>query len=120
VGRLAKDINVGFSNIFAKAQGIGGKPAFPEAFQRLRRLVPIPRAHQSRCGPIGRCWLVKNAATSQVDWVDNGSAPASTPRGMLACTKALAVVRRLIPADEALVRQTQWWSKEDSNPRSRV
>jgi hypothetical protein len=32
----AKDIKVGFSNINAKAEGIEGKPAFREAFQRRR------------------------------------------------------------------------------------
>ena len=35
----AKDIKVGFSNINAKAEGIEGKPAFREAFQRRRCLV---------------------------------------------------------------------------------
>jgi putative SOS response-associated peptidase YedK len=34
----AKDIKVGFSNINAKAEGIEGKPAFREAFQRRREL----------------------------------------------------------------------------------
>jgi putative SOS response-associated peptidase YedK len=37
----AKDMKVGFSNINAKAEGIEGKPAFREAFQRRRRLVPV-------------------------------------------------------------------------------
>ena len=37
----AKDIKVGFANINAKAEGIGGKPAFREAFQRRRCLVPV-------------------------------------------------------------------------------
>jgi putative SOS response-associated peptidase YedK len=37
----AKDIKVGFANINAKAEGIEGKPAFPEAFQRRRCLVPV-------------------------------------------------------------------------------
>src|SRR5207302_3042399 len=32
----AKDIKVGFANINAKAEGIAGKPAFREAFQRRR------------------------------------------------------------------------------------
>jgi hypothetical protein len=36
----AKDIKVGFSNINAKAEGIEGKPAFREAFQRRRCLIP--------------------------------------------------------------------------------
>ncbi len=37
----AKDIKVGFSNINAKAEGIESKPAFHEAFQRRRCLVPV-------------------------------------------------------------------------------
>jgi putative SOS response-associated peptidase YedK len=37
----AKDIKVGFANINAKTDGIGGKPAFREAFQRRRCLVPV-------------------------------------------------------------------------------
>ncbi len=37
----AKDIKVGFSNINAKAEGIEGKPAFREAFQRRRCFVPV-------------------------------------------------------------------------------
>jgi putative SOS response-associated peptidase YedK len=36
----AKDIKAGFSNINAKAEGIEGKPAFRDAFQRRRFLVP--------------------------------------------------------------------------------
>jgi putative SOS response-associated peptidase YedK len=37
----AKDIKVGFANINAKAEGIETKPAFREAFQRRRCLVPF-------------------------------------------------------------------------------
>jgi putative SOS response-associated peptidase YedK len=36
----AKDIEVGFANINAKAEGIETKPAFREAFQQRRCLVP--------------------------------------------------------------------------------
>jgi putative SOS response-associated peptidase YedK len=36
----AKDIEVGFANINAKAEGIETRPAFREAFQRRRCLVP--------------------------------------------------------------------------------
>src|SRR5262252_5083624 len=36
----AKDIKVGFANINAKAEGIEGRPAFREAFQQRRCLVP--------------------------------------------------------------------------------
>jgi putative SOS response-associated peptidase YedK len=37
----AKDLNVGFANINAKAEGIETRPAFREAFQRRRCLVPV-------------------------------------------------------------------------------
>jgi putative SOS response-associated peptidase YedK len=37
----AKDIKVGFANINAKAEGIESKPAFREAFQRRRCLIPF-------------------------------------------------------------------------------
>ena len=37
----AKDIKVGFANINAKAEGIDTRPAFREAFQRRRCLVPL-------------------------------------------------------------------------------
>jgi len=37
----AKDIKVGFANINAKAEGIDTKPAFREAFDRRRCLVPF-------------------------------------------------------------------------------
>jgi putative SOS response-associated peptidase YedK len=37
----AKDIKVGFANINAKAEGIENRPAFREALQRRRCLVPV-------------------------------------------------------------------------------
>jgi putative SOS response-associated peptidase YedK len=37
----AKDLKVGFANINAKAEGIEGKPAFREAYQRRRCLMPV-------------------------------------------------------------------------------
>ena len=42
----AKDIKVGFANINAKAEGIEGKPAFLEAFQRRRCLVPVDNFYE--------------------------------------------------------------------------
>jgi putative SOS response-associated peptidase YedK len=42
----AKDIEAGFSNINAKAEGIEGKPAFREAFQRWRCLVPVDNFYE--------------------------------------------------------------------------
>jgi putative SOS response-associated peptidase YedK len=40
----AKNIKVGFANINAKAEGIDSRPAFREAFQRRRCLVPVALA----------------------------------------------------------------------------
>jgi len=42
----AKDIKVGFANINAKAEGIENKPAFREAFQRRRCLVPVENFYE--------------------------------------------------------------------------
>ena len=42
----AKDLNVGFANINAKAEGIETKPAFREAFQRRRCLVPVDNFYE--------------------------------------------------------------------------
>ncbi len=44
----AKDIKVGFANIHAKAEGIEGKPAFREAFQRRRCLVPVDNFYDGK------------------------------------------------------------------------
>jgi putative SOS response-associated peptidase YedK len=42
----AKDLNVGFANINAKAEGIETRPAFREAFQRRRCLVPVDNFYE--------------------------------------------------------------------------
>jgi putative SOS response-associated peptidase YedK len=42
----AKDLNVGFANINAKAEGIETRPAFREAFQRRRCVVPVNRFYE--------------------------------------------------------------------------
>jgi putative SOS response-associated peptidase YedK len=42
----AKDIKVGFANINAKAEGIDNRPAFRDAFQRRRCLVPVDNFYE--------------------------------------------------------------------------
>src|SRR5262249_38928342 len=42
----AKDLKVGFANINAKAECIETKPAFREAFQRRRCLVPVDNFYE--------------------------------------------------------------------------
>ena len=50
----AKDIKVGFANINAKAEGIESKPAFREAFQRRRCLVPVENFYEWKKTPTGK------------------------------------------------------------------
>jgi putative SOS response-associated peptidase YedK len=50
----AKDIKVGFANINAKAEGIENRPAFREAFQRRRCLVPIDNFYEWKKTPTGK------------------------------------------------------------------
>jgi putative SOS response-associated peptidase YedK len=50
----AKDIKVGFANINAKAEGIENRPAFREAFQRRRCLVPIDNFYEWKKTPMGK------------------------------------------------------------------
>ena len=42
----SKDIKVGFTNINAKAEGIENRPAFREAFQRRRCLLPVDNFYE--------------------------------------------------------------------------
>src|SRR6516162_8866337 len=42
----AKDIKVGFANINAKAEGSENRPAFREAFQQRRCLVPVDNFYE--------------------------------------------------------------------------
>ena len=42
----AKDINVGFANINAKAEGIENRPAFRHAFERRWCLVPVDNFYE--------------------------------------------------------------------------
>jgi putative SOS response-associated peptidase YedK len=50
----AKDIKVGFANINAKAEGIETRPAFREAFQRRRCLVPVDNFYESKKTETGK------------------------------------------------------------------
>ena len=54
----AKNIKIGFSTINAKAEGIETKPAFREAFQRRRCLVPLDNFCEwvkDRCAQVTLC-----------------------------------------------------------------
>jgi putative SOS response-associated peptidase YedK len=49
-----KDIKVGFGNINAKAEVIESKPAFREAFQRPRNLVPVDVFYERKKTGMGK------------------------------------------------------------------
>jgi len=85
----AKDIKVGFSNINAKAEGIDQRPAFREAFQRRRCLVPLDNFYEwvrrevvcmivRRRHPAGPA--VPSAVPYEVGRVGNN--PSKSPRTM--------------------------------------
>ena len=50
----AKDIKVGCANINAKAEGIDTRPAFREAFQRHRCLMPVDNFYEWRKKPTSK------------------------------------------------------------------
>jgi putative SOS response-associated peptidase YedK len=50
----AKDAKVGFANINAKAEGIESRPAFREAFQRRRCLLPVDNFYEWKKTPTGK------------------------------------------------------------------
>ena len=50
----AKDIKVGFANINAKAEGIERRPAFREAFQQRRCLVPVDNFYEWKKTGVGK------------------------------------------------------------------
>ena len=50
----AKDIEVSFANINAKAEGIEIKPAFREAFQQRRCLVPVDNFYEWKKTAVGK------------------------------------------------------------------
>ena len=50
----AKDLKVGFANINAEAEGIENRPAFREAFERRRCLVPVDNFYEWKKTPTGK------------------------------------------------------------------
>ena len=71
----AKDLKVGFSNINAKAEGIEGKPAFREAFQRRRCLVPVDNFYE---------WKKTATGKHAGEWVRSFAIITTTPNELCA------------------------------------
>src|SRR5215469_8100932 len=95
----AKDIKVGFANINAKAEGIEGKPAFREAFQGRRCLVPVDNFYEWKKTENGKqpyaialadrglmalAGLWENWRSSAGEWVRSFAIITTTPNALCA------------------------------------
>jgi putative SOS response-associated peptidase YedK len=63
----AKDMNVGFANINAKAEGIENRPAFRDAFQRRRCLVPVDNFYEWKKTATGKQPICCRSRGSEFD-----------------------------------------------------
>src|SRR5690349_12731487 len=75
----AKDIKVGFSNINAKAEGIESKPAFRDAFQRRRCLVPVDNFYIMALAGVWENWR-----SPADEWVRSFAIITTTPNDLCA------------------------------------
>ena len=95
----AKDIKVGFANINAKAEGIESKPAFREAFQRRRCLVPVDNFYECKKTATGKqpyavaladrdlmalAGLWENWRSPEGEWVRSFAIIATAPNALCA------------------------------------
>jgi len=79
----AKDLKVGFANINAKAEGIESKPAFRDAFQRRRCLVPVDNFYEWKKTATGKQPYAIGARRSESDGTGRAMGKlALTSRGM--------------------------------------
>jgi putative SOS response-associated peptidase YedK len=95
----AKDINVRFANINAKAEGIENRPAFREAFQRRRCLVPVDNFYEWKKTQTGKqpyaitladrglmalAGLWENWRSAACEWVRSFAIITTTPNELCA------------------------------------
>jgi putative SOS response-associated peptidase YedK len=95
----AKDLKVGFANINAKAEGIENRPAFREAFQRRRCLVPVDNFYEWKKTATGKqpyaialahrrlmalAGLWENWRSSADEWVRSFAIITTTPNELCA------------------------------------
>jgi len=89
----AKDIKVGFSNINAKAEGIEGKPAFREAFQRRRCLVPVDNFYSTSRSRLGSSPMRSRWRTG-AGWPWQASGRLGAHQRARGCTRPSRLSRR--------------------------
>ena len=99
----AKDINVGFANINAKAEGIGNRPAFRDAFERRRCLVPVDNFYEWKKTATGKkpyaVALADRSLMALAGLWENWRSPAgegcaaspSSPRGPMSCARSCTI-----------------------------
>jgi len=95
----AKDLKVGFAHINAKAEGIENRPAFREAFQRRRCLVPVDNFYEWKKTAAGKqpyaialgdrklmalAGLWENWRSSAGEWVRSFAIITTTPNALCA------------------------------------
>ena len=76
----AKDIKIGFSPINARAEDVDAKPAFREAFQGPRYLVPLDNFYERKKTATGKL-PTRSLSPKQALW-SHGAAPL--PAGLKA------------------------------------
>ena len=121
----AKDLKVGFSNINAKAEGIEGKPAFREAFQRRRCLVPVDNFYEWKKTATGKqpyaialadrklmalAGLWENWRSPAGEWVRSFAIVTTTPNEL--CAELHNRMPVVLSADE----WSEWLGEEPVDP----
>jgi putative SOS response-associated peptidase YedK len=122
----AKDIKVGFANINAKAEGIESKPAFREAFQRRRCLVPVENFYEWKKTATGKqpyaialadhrlmalAGLWENWRSPAGEWIRSFAIMTTTPNELC------AVLHNRMPVVLAPEMWPAWLGEEPTDPR---
>src|SRR5246127_2494389 len=120
----AKDLNVGFANINAKAEGIETRPAFRDPFQRRRCLVPVDSFYEWKKTGTGKqpyaialadgslmalAGLWENWRSPAGEWMRSFAIATTTPN------KLCAELHNRMPA--VLAPWPAWLGEEPADPR---
>jgi putative SOS response-associated peptidase YedK len=122
----AKDLKVGFANINAKAEGIENKPAFRDAFQRRRCLVPVDSFYEwkkiatrkqpyaialANRGLMALAGLWENWRSPAGEWIRSFAIVATTPNELC------AELHNRMPAILAPETWPAWLAEEPADPQ---
>jgi putative SOS response-associated peptidase YedK len=122
----SKDINVGFANINAKAEGIENRPAFREAFQRRRCLVTVDNFYEWKKTAAGKqpyavaladrgvmalAGLWENWRSPACEWVRSFAIITTTPNALC------AELHNRMPVVLGPETWPEWLGEEPADPR---